>query len=62
VVEVAPAVHLAQSIRAELADAAIRLGREAGYQNAGTVEFLVDADSGAWYFIEVNPRFRWSTP
>ena len=58
VVEVAPAVSLADSIRRELADAAIRLARAAGYENAGTVEFLVDADTGAWYFIEVNPRIQ----
>ena len=58
VVEVAPAVGLAESIRRELADAALRLARAAGYYNAGTVEFLVDADSGEWYFIEVNPRIQ----
>jgi len=36
----------------------VRLARAAGYYNAGTVEFLVDADSGEWYFIEVNPRIQ----
>ena len=34
------------------------LARAAGYVNAGTVEFLVDADSGEWFFIEVNPRIQ----
>src|SRR5689334_16542839 len=58
VVEVAPAVALDPSIRSALADAAVRLARAAGYYNAGTVEFLVDADSGEWYFIEVNPRIQ----
>jgi len=58
VVEVAPAQGLAPEIRRALADAAVRLGRAAGYYNAGTVEFLVDADSGQWYFIEVNPRIQ----
>ncbi|HVN04694.1 MAG TPA: pyruvate carboxylase [Bryobacteraceae bacterium] len=58
VVEVAPAVGLDDSIRRALADAAVALARAAGYYNAGTVEFLVDADSGAWYFIEVNPRIQ----
>src|ERR1700689_2920469 len=58
VVEVAPAVGLDASIRAALADAAVKLARAAGYYNAGTVEFLVDADTGAWYFIEVNPRIQ----
>ena len=34
------------------------LARAAGYYNAGTVEFLVDADTGEWFFIEVNPRIQ----
>jgi len=58
VVEVAPAVGLDDSIRKALAGAAVKLAQAAGYQNAGTVEFLVDADSGEWYFIEVNPRIQ----
>ncbi len=47
-----------RGIRAALADAAVKLAKAAGYYNAGTVEFLVDADSGEWYFIEVNPRIQ----
>ena len=58
VVEVAPAVNLDPRIRKELADAAVRLAQTAGYYNAGTVEFLVDMDTGEWYFIEVNPRVQ----
>jgi pyruvate carboxylase len=58
VVEVAPSVGLDPAIRAALADAAVRVARAAGYYNAGTVEFLVDADSGDWRFIEVNPRIQ----
>ncbi len=58
VVEVAPAVGLDPKIRMALADAAVSLAKAAGYYNAGTVEFLVDADSGEWYFIEVNPRIQ----
>ena len=58
VVEVAPAVSLDPALRDALARAAVRLARAAGYYNAGTVEFLVDADSGEWYFIEVNPRIQ----
>ncbi|HLJ46510.1 MAG TPA: pyruvate carboxylase [Bryobacteraceae bacterium] len=58
VVEVAPAVELDQSIRNGLAEAAVALARAAGYYNAGTVEFLVDDESGQWYFIEVNPRIQ----
>jgi pyruvate carboxylase len=58
VVEVAPAQGLANEIRSALADAAVRLARAARYYNAGTVEFLVDAETGQWYFIEVNPRIQ----
>jgi pyruvate carboxylase len=58
VVEVAPAVGLDDAIRRALAEAAVKLTQAAGYFNAGTVEFLVDAASGAWYFIEVNPRIQ----
>src|SRR5215831_643059 len=58
VVEVAPAVSLDPALRRAIAEAAVKLARSAGYYNAGTVEFLVDADSGEWYFIEVNPRIQ----
>ncbi len=58
VVEVAPAFGVAPAIRTALADAAVTLARTAGYFNAGTVEFLVDVDTGEWFFIEVNPRVQ----
>ena len=58
VVEIAPAVGLPRKVRDELAEAAVSLARAAKYYNAGTVEFLVDADSHEWFFIEVNPRVQ----
>ncbi|HEX4164239.1 MAG TPA: pyruvate carboxylase [Bryobacteraceae bacterium] len=58
VVEIAPAIGLPTKVRAELAEAAVKLAREANYNNAGTVEFLVDADTHEWFFIEVNPRVQ----
>ncbi len=58
VVEVAPAVNLDPALRGALAEAAVKLAREANYYNAATVEFLVDAGSGEWFFIEVNPRVQ----
>jgi pyruvate carboxylase len=58
VVERAPAVFLESAQRAALCAAALQIGRSAHYVNAGTVEFLQDADSGAFYFIEVNPRIQ----
>jgi len=58
VVERAPAVFLSDDQRAALCESALNIGRAARYCNAGTVEFLQDADSGAFYFIEVNPRIQ----
>jgi pyruvate carboxylase len=58
VVEIAPAFSVAPSIRKGLTEAAVALAQTAGYYNAGTVEFLVDADTGEWFFIEVNPRVQ----
>jgi pyruvate carboxylase len=58
VVERAPAVFLDAAARAELCTAALAIGRAVSYVNAGTVEFLQDADTGKFYFIEVNPRIQ----
>jgi pyruvate carboxylase len=58
VIERAPAPALDEPTRTELCDAALRIGRATDYVGAGTVEFLVDADSGDFYFIEVNPRIQ----
>ena len=59
VVEIAPAPYLDAGASAhELCDAAVADRREAGYDDAGTVEFLMDADTGEFYFIEVNPRIQ----
>ncbi|WEF25408.1 pyruvate carboxylase [Paracoccus sp. S3-43] len=58
VVERAPAPYLTEEQRAEVCELALRIGRAVGYQNAGTVEFLMDMDSEAFYFIEVNPRVQ----
>jgi len=58
VIEIAPSVGLDEGVRGELCDAAARLAREIGYDNAGTVEFLYDADRAEWFFIEMNPRIQ----
>lgn len=58
VVEMAPAPNLDPAVRQRLLDAALAVAREAGLDNAGTVEFLLDVDSGEFYFIEVNPRIQ----
>src|SRR5690606_36322383 len=58
VVERAPAPYLNDTVRKQLTDAAVRLGKAANYLCAGTVEFLMDADTDKFYFIEVNPRIQ----
>ena len=57
VVEVAPSVGLAFETRRALYDYALKIGRAVQYNNAGTVEFLVDQNEQI-YFIEVNPRVQ----
>lgn len=58
VVEVAPAMHLDPKVRKELCEAAVKLAKGIGYNNAGTVEFLYDMDQNDWFFIEMNPRIQ----
>ena len=58
VVEIAPAPNLSKKLRAEICEAALAIGRQVHYENAGTVEFLLDRDTDEFYFIEVNPRIQ----
>ncbi len=58
VVERAPAPYLKTDARNAVCMAAITLGQAVKYENAGTVEFLMDKDSEEFYFIEVNPRVQ----
>ena len=57
VVEYAPAFSIPNETRQIIFDSAIRLSKAVGYKNAGTLEFLVDADNNP-YFIEMNPRIQ----
>ncbi len=57
-VERAPAPYLDADTRRQLCEAALKIGRTTDYVGAGTVEFLFDTDTGAFYFIEVNPRIQ----
>ncbi|MCC5921438.1 MAG: pyruvate carboxylase [Cyclobacteriaceae bacterium] len=57
VVEIAPSLGLKKETRQKLYDYAIKIGKHVNYNNAGTVEFLVDAQENI-YFIEVNPRIQ----
>jgi len=57
VIEVAPAPNLPTDIRDAMTCDAVRLAKHVGYENAGTVEFLMD-EHGKYYFIEVNARLQ----
>ncbi|WP_019629907.1 biotin carboxylase N-terminal domain-containing protein [Actinomadura atramentaria] len=61
IVEEAPAARLSEGTRAELLDAAVRGAAAIGYVNAGTFEFLLDADE-RFFFIEANTRLQVEHP
>jgi acetyl-CoA carboxylase, biotin carboxylase subunit len=62
VVEEGPAIILPAELRRRLHEAALRLVRHVAYVNAGTVEFLYDADRRAFHFIEMNARIQVEHP
>ncbi len=60
-IEESPSPRLPQATRLAMADAAVRLAKEAGYFSAGTVEFIVDQQDN-FYFIEINARIQVEHP
>lgn len=56
-IEIAPSLILTPQLRGQMGDAAVALARAAEFQNAGTIEFLLDQD-GRYYFMEMNPRIQ----
>ncbi|OWW21593.1 urea carboxylase [Noviherbaspirillum denitrificans] len=58
VIEETPAPGLGETVRQALADTAVRLGKSIAYLSAGTVEYVLDADTGEFYFLEVNTRLQ----
>ncbi|MFP4570918.1 biotin carboxylase N-terminal domain-containing protein, partial [Rhodosalinus sp.] len=58
VVERAPAPYLTDAQRAEICELGRKIAAHVNYECAGTVEFLMDMETGAFYFIEVNPRIQ----
>lgn len=57
IIEIAPSPNLDPVVRDKMLRDAVKLAKHVGYQNAGTVEFLLDED-GTYYFIEVNARLQ----
>ncbi len=62
VIEEAPAPTLEPATRTKIIDAAVTLAVAVGYVNAGTVEFLLDSDRDAFYFLEMNTRLQVEHP
>ena len=60
-IEEAPSVAVSPALRREMGETAVRAARAAGYVNAGTCEFLLDADS-RFYFLEMNTRLQVEHP
>jgi acetyl-CoA carboxylase biotin carboxylase subunit len=61
-IEEAPAPALDPAVRDGIRDAAVRLARAIGYRNLGTVEFVVDSETGEHYFLEINCRIQVEHP
>ena len=61
-IEESPAPLLAQTLREQLHAAALRFARRLQYRGAGTVEFLVDSERAAFYFLEMNARIQVEHP
>lgn len=61
VMEEAPSPFLSEDLRAQMGEVAIRAAKAVGYENAGTIEFIVD-QSGNFYFIEMNTRIQVEHP
>jgi acetyl-CoA carboxylase biotin carboxylase subunit len=61
VIEEAPSAVVGEDLRRRMGEAAVRLALSAGYVNAGTVEFLVDAEQN-FYFLEMNTRLQVEHP
>ncbi|MBU9739658.1 acetyl-CoA carboxylase biotin carboxylase subunit [Diplocloster agilis] len=60
-IEESPSCAIDENLRREMGDTAIRAAKAAGYENAGTIEFLLDQD-GSYYFMEMNTRIQVEHP
>ena len=62
VLEETPCEVLSEATRAKICESAVKAAKAAGYENAGTIEFLYDEDSGKYYFMEMNTRVQVEHP
>lgn len=61
-IEEAPASNISEKLRQEIREAAVKLAKNISYENAGTVEFIVDQDEQKFYFLEMNTRIQVEHP
>lgn len=62
VLEESPSIAIGTSLRTEMGDAAVKAAKAVSYENAGTIEFLLDEASGKFYFMEMNTRIQVEHP
>ncbi|MGQ7380181.1 acetyl-CoA carboxylase biotin carboxylase subunit [Streptococcus suis] len=62
VLEEAPSIAIGQTMRNRIGQAAVRAAQSVGYENAGTIEFLLDEAKGEFYFMEMNTRVQVEHP
>ena len=62
IIEESPSPRMTEALRKKMCAAALRLARELNYESAGTVEFLLDDESGEFFFLEVNTRLQVEHP
>ncbi|HFI0586151.1 TPA: acetyl-CoA carboxylase biotin carboxylase subunit [Streptococcus suis] len=62
VLEEAPSIAIGQTMRDRIGQAAVRAAQSVGYENAGTIEFLLDEGKGEFYFMEMNTRVQVEHP
>ena len=62
VLEESPSIAIGKTLRGKIGDAAVRAAKAVGYENAGTIEFLLDEKTSQFYFMEMNTRVQVEHP